>query len=100
LKNHTSEPQLNEAGFRPKDPAWTTLGCFLLWLGWYGFNCGSGRGISTVKAQNTAGRAAMNTTIGAAFGSLASMVFEMIYHTCSPKYRRGEDIEDPLHTDG
>lgn len=34
LKNHTSKPQLNEAGFRPKDPAWTTFGCFLLWLGW------------------------------------------------------------------
>lgn len=28
------------------------------------------------------------------------MVFELIYHTCSPKYRRGGDIEDPLHTDG
>lgn len=34
LKNHTNRPQINEAGFRPNDPAWMTLGCFLLWLGW------------------------------------------------------------------
>lgn len=34
LKNHTDRPQLNENDFRQNDPAWTTLGCFLLWLGW------------------------------------------------------------------
>ncbi|CAN0182284.1 unnamed protein product [Ascophyllum nodosum] len=99
LKNHTSARQINEASFRPNDPAWMTLGCFLLWLGWYGFNCGSGLKISTTAQQNTAGHAAMNTTIGAAVGCVASMVFEEVYHIWSPKYRRGRDFEDPLHRD-
>lgn len=35
----------------------------------------------------------------AAFGCLASMVFELIYHRWSPTYRRGFHIEDPLHVD-
>ena len=34
LKNHTPARQINEASFRPNDPAWVTLGGFLLWLGW------------------------------------------------------------------
>lgn len=34
LKNHTDRSQINEADFTPNDMAWTTLGCFLLWIGW------------------------------------------------------------------
>ncbi|CBJ33654.1 Ammonium transporter [Ectocarpus siliculosus] len=97
LKNHTDQPQLNEAGFRSNDPAWMTLGTFLLWLGWYGFNCGSVSEISTTGSQNAAGRAALNTSIGAAWGCAFSMLFELGYHRWTPKYRRGDDIEDPLH---
>eukprot|EP00752_Nemacystus_decipiens_P004698 g4286.t1 len=94
--NLTGFPQLNESGFRPNDPSWMTLGCFLLWVGWYGFNCGSTLQISTKEARSTAGRAAMNTTIGAAVGCMSSMIMEAIYHRCSPKYRRGKRIKDPL----
>eukprot|EP00903_Cladosiphon_okamuranus_P022740 g20932.t1 len=68
LKNHTNKGQINEADFQPNDMAWMTLGCFLLWIGWYGFNCGSTLQISTVESQKTAGRAAMNTTIAAGIG--------------------------------
>lgn len=32
--NHTPVAQLNERDFRPNDPSWMTLGCFLLWFGW------------------------------------------------------------------
>eukprot|EP00752_Nemacystus_decipiens_P001280 g1274.t1 len=97
LKNPTNCRQLNEAGFRPNDSAWTTLGCFLLWIGWYGFNCGSTLELSTIESQNTAGRAAINTTFGAAFGGIFSVCFELVYHVWSPWYRKGEEIEDPLH---
>ncbi|CAN0363608.1 unnamed protein product [Ectocarpus sp. 6 AP-2014] len=96
LRNYTSVLQLNEYHFRPSDPSWMTLGCLLLWLGWYGFNCGSTLQISSEETRNAAGRAALNTTIGAAVGCVSSMGFEIIYHWWSPKYRRGEFINDPL----
>eukprot|EP00752_Nemacystus_decipiens_P014589 g12992.t1 len=97
LKNHTDRPQINEAAFRPNDPTWMTLGGFLLWLGWYGFNCGSTVGISTTANQDTAGRAAMNTTVGAAWGCIFSMLIELVYHLWSPEYRKEDPIDDPLH---
>eukprot|EP00903_Cladosiphon_okamuranus_P011035 g10421.t1 len=100
IKNLTDVPQLNEYWFRPNDPSWMTLGCFLLWIGWYGFNCGSSIQISTEGKRHAAGRAAINTTIGAAVGSISSMIVEMIYHLCSPTYRRGDRINDPLEFDG
>ncbi|CAN0062412.1 unnamed protein product, partial [Ectocarpus sp. 4 AP-2014] len=65
LRNYTSVLQLNEYHFRPSDPSWMTLGCLLLWLGWYGFNCGSTLQISSEETRRAAGRAALNTTIGA-----------------------------------
>eukprot|EP00903_Cladosiphon_okamuranus_P022254 g20464.t1 len=97
LKNHTDRPQINEADFSSNDMAWMTLGGFLLWIGWYGFNCGSTLGISTNESQRTAGRAALNTTIAAAFGCVFSILIELAYHLRSPSYRRDEDIVDPLH---
>eukprot|EP00903_Cladosiphon_okamuranus_P015094 g13962.t1 len=97
LKNPTNCRQLNETGFRANDPAWTTLGCFLLWLGWYGFNCGSTLEISTVESQNAAGRAAVNTTLGAGFGGIFSVGIELVYHLWSPAYRKGKELEDPLY---
>ncbi len=36
LKNHSKLGQLQERDFEPNDMAWMTLGCFLLWIGWYG----------------------------------------------------------------
>ncbi|CBJ29574.1 Ammonium transporter [Ectocarpus siliculosus] len=62
----------------------------------YGFNCGSTLQISSEETRNAAGRAALNTTIGAAVGCVSSMGFEIMYHWWSPKYRRGEFINDPL----
>jgi len=49
-----------------------TLGTFILWFGWYGFNVGS-----TLNAQNPGlmGLVAVNTTIAAATGSAAAMFF-------------------------
>lgn len=50
-----------------------TIGTMILWFGWYGFNPGSALGTS-----NTAllGLVTLNTTLGAAGGTLACMFFQ------------------------
>ncbi len=45
------------------------LGVFILWFGWFGFNAGS-----TLIANGTIGRIAVNTTIAPAAGALAAMI--------------------------
>ncbi|MCP5558671.1 MAG: ammonium transporter [Verrucomicrobiaceae bacterium] len=45
------------------------LGVFLLWFGWYGFNCGS-----TLTGTGTIGRIAVNTTVAPAAGAVLAMV--------------------------
>jgi Amt family ammonium transporter len=51
-----------------------TLGCLILWLGWYGFNPGS------VLAMNeTVPYIAVTTTLGAAGGGIAGTLFSQIH---------------------
>ncbi len=45
------------------------LGVFLLWFGWFGFNAGS-----TLIANASIGRIAVNTTIAPAAGAIAAMI--------------------------
>jgi len=47
-----------------------TIGVFILWFGWYGFNAGSTLGM---EDPATVGRVAMNTTLAAATAVLAAM---------------------------
>lgn len=46
-----------------------TLGCLILWLGWFGFNPGSTMGVSWLIAH-----IAMTTNIAAAFGAAAATI--------------------------
>lgn len=46
-----------------------TLGTFILWFGWYGFNAGS-----TLVGDPAIGRIAVNTTLAPAAGALSAMV--------------------------
>ena len=48
-----------------------TLGTFILWLGWFGFNAGS-----ELEADGTAGLAMINTFVATAAGALAWMLME------------------------
>jgi len=50
-----------------------TLGCLILWLGWFGFNPGSKMGVSWVL-----GHIAMTTNIAAAFGGAAATIIAWI----------------------
>ena len=52
-----------------------TIGVFILWFGWYGFNAGSTLGF---EDPETVGRIAMNTTLAAAAASLAAMMTSWI----------------------
>jgi ammonium transporter, Amt family len=46
-----------------------TLGCLILWLGWFGFNPGSTMGVNSLIAH-----IAMTTNIAAAFGGIAATI--------------------------
>ena len=47
-----------------------TIGVFILWFGWYGFNAGSTLGMADPESV---GRIAMNTTLAGACGAIAAM---------------------------
>ena len=49
-----------------------TIGVFILWFGWYGFNAGSTLGMDE---PDVVARIAMNTTLAPATGALAAMLF-------------------------
>ena len=50
-----------------------TLGTFMLWFGWYGFNAGSVQFISNANAGEIAAIAVVNTTLGAAAGCIVPL---------------------------
>ncbi len=51
-----------------------TLGTFILWLGWFGFNGGSVLATSSVENANAVAVVFMNTNAAAAGGLIASMI--------------------------
>jgi len=55
--------------FVPHSIPMVVLGGFILWFGWYGFNCGSTTAM-TGGSANTAALVAMNTTLAAAMGGI------------------------------
>jgi Amt family ammonium transporter len=60
----------------------TLLGVFLLWFGWYGFNPGSATIFTAPGAENyskVAIAVAINTTIGAAAGTISTLFIAMAY---------------------
>lgn len=57
------------------------LGVFILWFGWYGFNPGSA--LAIINYSSVAALAAVNTTLSAAAGTLATMFTLMIIELLS-----------------
>lgn len=52
-----------------------TLGTFILWMGWFGFNGGSVLATSGVESANSVAVVFMNTNAAAAGGVIAALVF-------------------------
>jgi len=63
--------------FNPHSLPLIVLGTFILWFGWYGFNCGSTLGMSKAATGMMAAQVAMNTTIAAATGGLTVFILRM-----------------------
>lgn len=66
---------------KPSNLALASLGTFILWFGWYGFNVGSTLGASD---PNQLGLVVVNTTLAATMGALSAMFF--VYLTKGGKW--------------
>ncbi len=51
-----------------------TLGAFILWMGWFGFNGGSRLKMSTIEDANAVAQVFVNTNMGAAGGLIAALI--------------------------
>ncbi len=56
-----------------------TLGTFILWLGWFGFNGGSELKVSDVGEANAVARVFVNTNMAAAGGVVAALVLARLW---------------------
>lgn len=65
--------------FTPHSIPLIVLGTFILWFGWYGFNCGSTLSMHDAKTGMLAAQIAMNTTLSAAVGGLTVFIIRLIY---------------------
>ncbi|WP_342077986.1 ammonium transporter [Yoonia sp. SS1-5] len=61
--------------------ALATLGTFILWLGWFGFNGGSQLAAGTVGDITDVGRIFANTNMAAAAGAVAALILTQVMYT-------------------
>jgi Amt family ammonium transporter len=55
-----------------------TLGTFILWLGWFGFNGGSELAVSSLESANNVAKVFVNTNTAAAGGVVAALIIARI----------------------
>ncbi|MCP5037134.1 MAG: ammonium transporter [Rhodobacteraceae bacterium] len=60
--------------------ALATLGTFILWLGWFGFNGGSQLAMGTISDVSDVARIFANTNMAAAAGAIAALVLTQIMY--------------------
>jgi len=56
-----------------------TLGTFILWMGWFGFNGGSELKVSDIAEANATALVFVNTNMAAAGGCIAALVFARLW---------------------
>ncbi|WP_421725647.1 ammonium transporter [Bauldia sp.] len=57
-----------------------TLGTFILWLGWFGFNGGSQLAMGTIEDASAVSRIFVNTNTAAAAGVIAAMILTQLLY--------------------
>jgi Amt family ammonium transporter len=57
-----------------------TLGTFILWLGWFGFNGGSQLALGTLEDASSVSRIFMNTTMAAGAGVVVAMILSQLFY--------------------
>jgi ammonium transporter, Amt family len=57
-----------------------TLGMFVLWMGWFGFNGGSELMVSNVESANNVARVFVNTNLAAAGGLVAALILARLLY--------------------
>jgi Amt family ammonium transporter len=57
-----------------------TLGTFILWLGWFGFNGGSQLAMGTISDVSDVSRIFANTNMAAAAGAIAAMILTQLLY--------------------
>lgn len=67
----------NPDAFNPHSLPLIVLGTFILWFGWYGFNCGSTLAMDTASSGMMAAQVAMNTTVAGATGGLTVFILRL-----------------------
>eukprot|EP00403_Amphidinium_massartii_P030920 CAMPEP_0178406246 /NCGR_PEP_ID=MMETSP0689_2-20121128/18814_1 /TAXON_ID=160604 /ORGANISM="Amphidinium massartii, Strain CS-259" /LENGTH=544 /DNA_ID=CAMNT_0020027283 /DNA_START=67 /DNA_END=1701 /DNA_ORIENTATION=+ len=67
----------DDEDFAPHNIPLVVLGTFILWFGWYGFNCGSTLGMADTATGQLAALVAMNTTVAAATGGLTVFLLRL-----------------------
>jgi Amt family ammonium transporter len=60
--------------YAPHNVPNAALGTFILWFGWYGFNCGSTLYMTGFSDAQSAGLVAVNTTLAPAAGGIAALI--------------------------
>ena len=64
----------------PSNLPLATLGTFILWLGWFGFNGGSQLAMATKNDINAISAVFANTNIAAAAGAMTAAVFTQLFY--------------------
>jgi len=72
-----SDPKYKPDRYDPHNLAFVVIGTFILWFGWYGFNCGSTLSFSDVGTATQAALVAMNTTVSASTGGLVLFLLRL-----------------------
>merc|ERR1719506_1209121 len=60
--------------YAPHNVPNAALGTFILWFGWYGFNCGSTLYMTGFETAQSAALVAVNTTLAPAAGGIAALI--------------------------